>query len=539
MILIKYLIGYALAFGLFFLLSRGKTNKNKQFSGGFFDFVGANLKVEDLLHVLVLEELARYQRSTASVAKSCKKRVILTVVYIILNFLLLMLAYNRPGVPFLTAVLAMVYAIWYHCYDPVETICKAAKQQPEREISQIVLEMTSEELPRKLSFAGVGAFVLSLAVFIACNATERYAFAAYDNGYSVANYNPGIFAKRLVQIPETYEGRPVVAIGKNAFNGTSEMVRVKIPETVVVIDSFAFKNCTRLAQIQLPAGLQVLNGESFKGCKSLREMVIPEGVTEIRGNTFEDRTALKTVVLHDGIIDIHAYAFRNCVRLAQITLPPALTEIHAYTFENCTSLREIEIPVGVTRIAAHAFYGCSSLRSVFVPDTVREIRSSAFRECASLREIELPDGVIVDERAFLDSPTKILKKVFTDGELEQIIKAAEEKVAEKLYYVYDAAAPDRVKGWNSSSVLIADDVLLEQFLELENIALCVKELESNAELLAYLEKAKAAGFTNVVYGIYSPMASEIIGAPYFVSSDMTVEDMMEACRQKIAEENNG
>ena len=45
---------------------------------------------------------------------------------------------------------------------------------------------------------------------------------------------------------------------------------------------------------------------------------------------------------------------------------------------------------------------------VDIPQTVIEIGSSAFRNCYKLNEIYLPRNAYVNERAFKNSPTKII-----------------------------------------------------------------------------------------------------------------------------------
>ena len=121
-----------------------------------------------------------------------------------------------------------------------------------------------------------------------------------------------------------------------------------------------------------------------------RTVVVPEThnglpVNEIRGNVFQG------------------------LGFTEITLPSGLTQIRASTFEGCANLRSIDIPYGVTRIAAHAFCDCASLQDVNVPATVEEIRSSAFRRCYHLYEIKIPEKTVVNEKAFKESPIRIIR----------------------------------------------------------------------------------------------------------------------------------
>ena len=113
---------------------------------------------------------------------------------------------------------------------------------------------------------------------------------------------------------------------------------------------------------------------------------------------------------HNGLpvneIRGEVFCYMNFV---SIELPSGITEIRGNTFENCRNLQTIRIPDGVTRIGGHAFAGCSSLYNVDVPDTVNEIGSSAFRYCSSLKTIYIPQSAKINERAFKDSPTQIIR----------------------------------------------------------------------------------------------------------------------------------
>ena len=119
-------------------------------------------------------------------------------------------------------------------------------------------------------------------------------------------------------------------------------------------------------------------------------VVIPEtykgqAVTAIRGNVFMDMNSLK-----------------------HITLPSGITEIRGSTFERCRNLEEIDIPEGVYRIGGHAFCDCESLQQVTIPSTVNSIGSSAFRRCYCLRTVRIRLGTQINEKAFKESPTKVV-----------------------------------------------------------------------------------------------------------------------------------
>ncbi len=58
-----------------------------------------------------------------------------------------------------------------------------------------------------------------------------------------------------VEVPSEIDGRPVTAIGENAFAGKTEITSVTVPDSVTTIDEDAFAGCTGLTTIVIPEGL--------------------------------------------------------------------------------------------------------------------------------------------------------------------------------------------------------------------------------------------------------------------------------------------
>lgn len=405
-------------------------------SGTFEDYAPVlnTLTEKNIATILIGEELRKYAHEGQPVARrTIRNRCILTPVYIFAYFLILNGTYDRAGCTFWCTLLAFAYTIFYVRSSTVRVLRRIAKKQPQRDFAQLVREelATPERSGRgKLrAVAGIALFAVAVVGFFVLHSTPRWYFEKQEGGYAVTDYQPTLLEQQTAEVPAQYQGQPVVAIGEGAFQSQKKLRAVVLPASVKSIGKQAFRDCESLCQIQLPEGLQIIDSGAFMNCKELEQIAlpstltqllgesfmgsgieyirIPEGVTEVRGDTFRDCRDLETVLLHDGILDIHAGAFYDCDDLENITLPKNITEIHAETFCGCDSLEQIRIPEGVTRIAAHAFSGCDELSGVYVPDSVREIGSSAFRGCASLYTIELPEGVIVNERAFKESPTKI------------------------------------------------------------------------------------------------------------------------------------
>jgi hypothetical protein len=122
----------------------------------------------------------------------------------------------------------------------------------------------------------------------------------------------------------------------------------------------------------------------------------------------DDTVVIPETYKGQAVTAIRGNVFKDVYTIWYVTLPSRITEIRGSTFERCSSLEEIDIPNGVTRIGGHAFCDCKSLKKVRIPITVTSIGSSAFRRCYSLGEVKIPAGIDINDRAFKETPAKLI-----------------------------------------------------------------------------------------------------------------------------------
>ena len=152
------------------------------------------------------------------------------------------------------------------------------------------------------------------------------------NSYTVTGLqNPETVEE--VNIPATYNGLPVTAIGDGAFQNDSTIRSVTIPDSVTTIGSFAFMCCHGLTG----------------------ELTIPNSVT---------------------IID--EYAFASCSGLTSIIIPNSVTRIESAAFSSCYGLVSIDIPNSITVISNFAFWDCSNLTSISFEGTIERWNTISF-----------------------------------------------------------------------------------------------------------------------------------------------------------------
>lgn len=488
---------------------------------------------------LLAEELQRQQsapetRYSKAVLK--RKTIYGSVGLVLLAILLHNCYYIESFIP-VSCMALLVFAWLWNRATPVQLLCSAASRHPKVAFTQLVRDSLGDEgtrtQSRLRSTLGLGLLALILVSFVMGTSQIRLDYAPTEGGLMLTSYRPALTNMAEVTVPETVDGQPVVAIGDDVFADCPNLKKVNLPDSLRTMGVRVFKNCTSLTEVTLPGKLQTLGGEAFMNCEELTAIRIPEGVTELRGNTFEGCVKLADVQLHEGITAIHAYCFRGCEALKSIELPSRITEIRTYTFEGCHALESVYIPAGVTRIASHAFHNCTSLSYVYLPDTLEEIGSSAFRNCKALLSVNMPKGVNREDNAFKESPTEFKQKRFSDDQWNTILEEMNGKpVTTPLYYMYnlDKGVDAICRYGTQGYVVLTDSPEYSAFLS-ENRAL--QPLETTAELIAWLEKAREAEVTTVNLRRYSHIATEAAGSMNFI----TVEYEMDALLEQLKAEN--
>lgn len=126
---------------------------------------------------------------------------------------------------------------------------------------------------------------------------ETIAYELVDGGYAVAGFVDK--AKAEVVIPETYNGKAVVAIKDGAFKDNKTLASIEFGKNVEVIGAEAFKNCSNLATITFAEGskLTTIKTHAFYnvdgGINGLINVVFPESLTVVETNAFEECAAVR------------------------------------------------------------------------------------------------------------------------------------------------------------------------------------------------------------------------------------------------------
>ena len=213
----------------------------------------------------------------------------------------------------------------------------------------------------------------------------------------------GLKEKNVVEliIPETIDGKKVVAIGNHAFSGNSQIVSVKMPSNVTSIGLSAFESCSSLRTIDFSDGLLTIDAYAFRNCSQLSEIKMPGSLVSLGDGVLEQCSSLREVVFSDDLKSLGSRSFANCTQLEDVYIPDSVISIGEHSFDNCISMETLKLSANLSEISAYCFFGCKKLSSVTVPENVTSLYAGCFENCTDLVEVSLGKKIeFIDSTAF-------------------------------------------------------------------------------------------------------------------------------------------
>ncbi len=218
----------------------------------------------------------------------------------------------------------------------------------------------------------------------------KYTLKQADDGsfyYSVTGHADELNAE--IVIPTDLDGRPVKAIGREAFRGCSSLSSILIPSSVTTMGWAAFSGCSDLqmvtSEISTPFAVDIFGGSNASNAT----LIVPKdsrngykntdgwGFAFIYedGETIYDRTQTDeqgvsyTLKQADDGSFYYSVTGHSDELNAEIVIPTDLDgcpvkTIEEYAFSSCTDLTSVTIPNSVTTMGWAAFLGCSDLQMV-------------------------------------------------------------------------------------------------------------------------------------------------------------------------------
>lgn len=250
----------------------------------------------------------------------------------------------------------------------------------------------------------VGALLLCIAVaaaLIPLSHVEAGSASASDfqmKGDILVKYTGTASA---VSIPTS-----VKHIGKEAFAGHSELVKVEIPGYVESIDYNAFDGCSSLRSIAIPDTVTSIGNGAFSDCTSLTSITLGKNLKKLGNGVFSNCTSLASAKISKDNKEFYysegaiyskdkkiLYVMLPGYESESYKMPSAVEEIKSNAFWGCKKLKRVELGSNVEAVPDYAFMNCTSLEKVIFPYSMRSIGIKAFADCMNLGEIEIPMSV--------------------------------------------------------------------------------------------------------------------------------------------------
>ena len=300
-----------------------------------------------------------------------------------------------------------------------------------------------------------------------------YELNAEGTGYTVVGWRK--IESGDIVIPETYNGKPVIAIGEEAFRGCDALTSIIIPDGVKSIGREAFKGCDALTGIIIPDGVKSIGRAAFEGCGSLESVELPNSIISIASYVFDNTKSLKfniyeggkylgnsenpyvviidfddtnisNPIIHQNTVIIADYAFRNCDTIENVVIPHSVTRIGEGAFSSCRLLESVVIPDSVIEIGSYAFESCFSLENISIGNNLQFIGRSAFSYCDALVGTKYGNAYYLGNE---ENPYLLLYKWAGNG-IESV------EINDKTKFIYDKAF---YKCTNLKSIFVPDSVV--------------------------------------------------------------------------------
>ena len=214
--------------------------------------------------------------------------------------------------------------------------------------------------------------------------TAGLEFTAYGSGYAVTGYTG---SSAVINVPSTYNGKPVIHIGSQVFKNTNDggSSKVILPATITTYESDAFAKPHPQGGTTgfRPWELHFL-GTMAQWCSmsctgsSVFSASSPKGqYTYINGQEMSG-----DIVLPNDVTRINSWAFTAMWYVNTITIPSSVQVIEENAFYNCNVKNLI---VNAKTISSNAFEYCSKLESAYISSNTTTINASSYSTSAFYR----------------------------------------------------------------------------------------------------------------------------------------------------------
>ncbi len=347
-------------------------------------------------------------------------------------------------------------------------------------------------------------------------AEDTFAYTQIEGGVTITSWDKN--DAYTVEVPQSIDGVPVVAIGEEAFKDCKSIYEIILPDSVVSVDASAFIGCVSLKSITVSANnpaFKTVDGNLYtkdmsrlvKFCDvSAQSFTAPAGVTSVGPYAFYGMDNLENFSSSSNITNVGEYAFYGCSSL-KIFLLFHLESAGAYSFYGCRAFTGIN--VNLENIPEGMFYGCDKIQTAVISEKVKSVGKLAFAGCYSLDSILIPKDTVISDEAFFGTDITL----YGDEKTKEYAEKNGNKYSEA---VYTGTVPVTSVSFAESEINIrVDDVITPALRVLpENAEVKDVILTSSNENIVKIEdgkiKAVSVGSTTVYAKSVNGMKTSVL-----------------------------
>lgn len=147
----------------------------------------------------------------------------------------------------------------------------------------------------------------------------------------------------------------MTTIGNHAFNNSTCLTSVTIPNSVKTIGEFAFEGCKALTSITIPNGVTTIGERAFFQCSGLTSVIIPNSVKNIGDTAFDGCSYISKIISKiENPFAINMWTFSNYTYSdATLYVPKGTIDKYKSTewWKNFVNIKE-EISTGIDQVAS-------------------------------------------------------------------------------------------------------------------------------------------------------------------------------------------
>ena len=219
---------------------------------------------------------------------------------------------------------------------------------------------------------------------------ERSAFTIkpYKDAHMIASYRGE--ASNVI-IPNTIDGKKIIAIGPDAFISCKNIRSIKIEEGIVEIMDNAFEGCVNVKAISFPYSLEYVGNECFKGCHKLTSATFFHNLKSLGDYVFYQCFNLQEVDFGQSPVNIGYAAFSQCIKLENLRLSPNTVSIGSYAFGGC-AFKTLDVPPSTKQLGTDCCVCNPNLTHISLYSTTlpEELPSELGNLCPYFTHISVP-----------------------------------------------------------------------------------------------------------------------------------------------------